>query len=76
MTGTGGHVFPLSGEPLATHQNDERGGEPVRIGSSQDLGSEALQTSGACHSPDLEAAGRGREAVQKAEGSTPNEGCI
>ncbi len=58
----------------STH--DERGREPVRCGTAQDDGGEAIQASRERYGADLEVALGGREAVPKARRSSPPQGRV
>ena len=69
--GADGGVLRLPRGSLEASTHDERGREPVRCGTAQDDGGEAIQAGRERYGADLEVALGGREAVPKARRSSP-----
>ena len=72
--GADGGVLRLPRGSLEASTHDERGREPVRCGTAQDDGGEAIQAGRERYGADLEVALGGREAVPKARRSSPPQG--
>ena len=74
--GADGGVLRLPRGSLEASTHDERGREPVRCGTAQDDGGEAIQAGRERYGADLEVALGGREAVPKARRSSPPQGRV
>ena len=74
--GADGGVLRLPRGSLEASTHDERGREPVRCGTAQDDGGEAIQAGRERYGLDLEAPDGGGEALQKARRSPPPQGCV
>ena len=74
--GADGGVLRLPRGSLEASAHDERGREPVRCGTAQDDGGEAIQAGRERYGADLEVVLGGREAVPKARRSSPPQGRV
>ena len=69
-------LLRLSGEALAAPEDDQRRGEPVRLGPAAHDGRQAVQAGRQRHGADLAALGGGREAVPEAQRSRAAAGRV
>ena len=74
--GADGGVLRLPRGSLEASTHDERGREPVRCGTDQDDGGEAIQAGRERYGADLEVALGGRQALPKARRSSPPQGRV